>query len=219
MKKVLTVIIVVIVILLLKVSITFTINELVIQKEKKEDYDTSLVNSLYILNVIERYVAYYNHGNLLYQKGQYKEAEEKYQQALRKNPPSSRTCDIQINLTLAKVKQIDMSNPEKALEELKKARSVLYENHCADAKDDSGESQEAEELEEEIKEKEKELGGSGEEDPNEKDPEGKEEEEKENGKEKEIEEKLKENRQDANENRQDVMQYFEDSEFYLGDPW
>lgn len=36
MKKVLTVIIVVIVILLLKVSITFTINELVIQKEKKK---------------------------------------------------------------------------------------------------------------------------------------------------------------------------------------
>lgn len=220
MKRFLKIIIVFILILLAKVSITFTINELVIQEYQKENYDTSLINSLYTLNLIEPYIAYYNHGNFLYQKEQYQEAQEKYQIALNNHPPSSRVCNIQINLTLSKVKQIDMSNPEKALEQLKNARNTLYENHCADAKDDSGESEQAEQLKEEIKELEKQLGGSGEEqDPNEKDPE-KDEKEKENQKEKEIEEKLKENRKEANENRQDTMNAYDDVDYsYHGNPW
>lgn len=218
MKKIIKIIIVILLIFLLKVSTTFTINEIMIRKYYNGNFNTSLIKYLYFINITEPYIAYYNHGNLLYQNEQYKKAEEKFQAALKHNPTDSRVCDIQINLTLAKVKQIDINNPEQALKELKKARNILYENHCADAKDDSGKSKEAEELEEEIKEIEKQLGGSDEnEEPNEQEE---EENEGEKEKEKEIEEKLKENRQDANENRQDNMNNYGEVDYsYHGNVW
>lgn len=223
MKNIIRISIVIILILLLKVSISFTINEIVITNYEKENYNTSLAEKLYILNYNEPYIAYYNHGNLLYKQEQYKEAELKYAEALNKRPPESRVCDIQINLSLAKVKQIDMSDSEKALEKLKEARNILYENHCAAAKDDSGKSEEAEELENEIKELEKQLGGSEEEEENNgEEEEENPEEEQENEKEKEVEEKIKENRQDANEGRQESLQYFDPNGVdysYNGDPW
>lgn len=203
-------------IFLLKIVSTVTINELVIKEYQNNNYDTKLVKTLYVLNFYQPYIAYYNHGNLLYKSDNYQEAEEKYQTALKKNPPSSKVCDIEINLSLSKIKQIDFSDLESAKNSLKEARNILYEHHCADEKDDSGKSSEAEELEKQIKELEKQLGSSTEEqEPNEKEP----QEEKEKEKEQEIEEKLKENRQEANGSRQDKLNYYENHEFYYGTPW
>ena len=67
MRKVLTFIYLFILIVFLKLVITFVINEMYISKYNKGDYDKNLVKSLFVLNFSERYIAYYNYGNLLYQ--------------------------------------------------------------------------------------------------------------------------------------------------------
>ena len=54
-------------ILFLKFFSTFFINQIIIKDYYQQKYDTSLVESLYIANISEPYINYYNHGNLLYQ--------------------------------------------------------------------------------------------------------------------------------------------------------
>ncbi len=222
MKKVVYILIIITTLLLVKVSVSFTMNEIIIKNYNNGNDNNNLVEKLYILNYPEPYIAYYNHGTILYTKGLYIEAEEKFKTALNKRPPQDRVCDIQINLVLSQIQQIDMTDSENALKKLKVARNILYENHCANPKDDSGKSEGAEQLEEEIKELEKELGGSGEEEENNNNQENNEENNNENDKEQELEQKLKENRQDANENRQETLQYFDPNDpgySYTEKPW
>jgi len=165
MKKIIKLIIAIGILLFFKVLLSFTINEISISNYRKENYDTSLLQILYFLNINEPYIAYYNHGNILYQQEKYEDAIEKYTMALEKNPPKKRVCNIQINLVLAHVKTIDFQKKETALKQLKNARQILYNHHCADPNDLSGDSKESEELEEELKKIEKEMGGE-EEEPN-----------------------------------------------------
>jgi len=150
MKKIIKLIIAIGILLFFKVLLSFTINEISISNYRKENYDTSLLQILYFLNINEPYIAYYNHGNILYQQEKYEDAIEKYTMALEKNPPKKRVCNIQINLVLAHVKTIDFQKKETALKQLKNARQILYNHHCADPNDLSGDSKESEELEEEL---------------------------------------------------------------------
>lgn len=221
MKKIIKLIIAIGILLFFKVLLSFTINEISISNYRKENYDTSLLQILYFLNINEPYIAYYNHGNILYQQEKYEDAIEKYTMALEKNPPKKRVCNIQINLVLAHVKTIDFQKKETALKQLKNARQILYNHHCADPNDLSGDSKESEELEEELKKIEKEMGGE-EEDPNGGSGNKKEENETpENKKEKEAEEKLKEQRKEANGSRQETIeQYKNETEYgYFGKRW
>lgn len=111
----------------------------------------TLVKALYLFNFNQPYIAYYNDGNILYKTEKYDQAIKKYQKALTKNPPQKRVCDIRINLSLAIIKKIDYTNYETAFNELEEAKNNLYNNNCASATDSSGNSQDAEKLEEEIK--------------------------------------------------------------------
>ncbi len=222
MKKIMKISIIISILIFLKVFSSFIINEISISNYYKGNYDTAPMKVLYLLNVNEPYIVYYNHGNILYQQEKYEEAIEKYSNALEKNPPKKRVCDIQINLALSQVKTIDFKDKETALKQLKNTRQVLYNNHCADPNDSSGESKEAEELEEEIKEIEKEMGGE-EEDPNSggKDNDGKDNNKPDDQKDKETEEKLKEQRKEANGSRQETIdQYKNKTDYgYFGKRW
>lgn len=206
-------------ILFLKFFSTFFINQIIIKDYSQQKYDTNLVESLYIANISEPYISYYNHGNLLYQTKEYQKAIDKYKIALKKNPPKEKVCDIEINLSITIIATIDVNNTEDALSKLKEARNVLYENNCANKNDNNGNSEKAENLKEEIKKLEEQLKSN----TNKNDPKEEEENKKPDEKEeKNIEEELKENRQKANQNRQDQLQYFENSingSYYYGKTW
>lgn len=132
-------------------------NEVIIMLYDKGTYSNILIKNLYILNINEPYIAYYNNGNINYQKKEYDKAIDNYNKALKNNPPEKKVCKIRINTSLAIINNIKVTDKELVLEELKKARSYLYENDCAHEQDDNGKSKDAEQLEEEIKELERQV--------------------------------------------------------------
>lgn len=132
-------------------------NEVIIMLYNKGKYSETLVKNLYFLNLNEPYIAYYNNGNINYQKQEYDKAIDNYNLSLTKNPPEKKVCSIRINISLATIKNIKVTDKELVLAELRKARSYLYENDCAHEQDDNGKSKEAEELEQEIKELERQI--------------------------------------------------------------
>lgn len=134
-------------ILFLNTLYTYLLNESFIAENKKGIYNEKKIEKLKTRKTLEDYIANYNEGNMYFQKGEYEKARKSYEEALQKNPPKRRVCDIEINLSLTYVKQA--TNNEEEI--LKKARETLYLNHCADEKDKSGISMDAENLEEEIK--------------------------------------------------------------------
>lgn len=164
MKKFLIIITIIIFIILLKFGLTFTLNEIIIKDYQNNRYDNNLINTLYLINLNEPYIVYYNHGNILYKEEQYNEAISKYEKALNKHPAEDRVCDIRINLSLSYIKTIDENNKTSALSTLNKAKNILYEDECASINDDNGKSEVAEKLEEEIKALEEKL--KEDEDPN-----------------------------------------------------
>ena len=151
MKKILKIIFIILLIILIKFIYSFTINEIIIFNYNKKIYNTSLIKTLYILNFNQPYIAYYNEGNILYNKENYKEAINKYNKAISKNPPQDKVCDVRINLSLSIIKNITSNDYKTVYNELEKAKNNLYNNNCANPIDNSGYSPDAEKLEEEIK--------------------------------------------------------------------
>ncbi len=158
MRKLLTFIYLFILIVFLKLVITFVINEMYISKYNKGDYDKNLVKSLFVLNFSERYIAYYNYGNLLYQIGYYEDAISEYNKALELKIPEDRVCDVRINLSLSMTNMInDNMSAEEQIKLLEEAQEVLYEDDCADPNGGGGSSSDAEELDEKLQEKQDEI--------------------------------------------------------------
>lgn len=220
MRKVLTFIYLFILIVFLKLVITFVINEMYISKYNKGNYDKNLVKSLFVLNFSERYIAYYNYGNLLYQIGYYEDAINEYNKALKLKVPEDRVCDVRINLSLSMTNMInDNMSSEEQIKLLEEAQEVLYEDDCAQPNGGGGSSSDAEELDEKLEEKQDELEeGQGEEDENNKGD--KTDEEKEEDKKKHDE--LEDRNDSANESRQeelDEMEDYDDYEYYNGKKW
>ena len=151
MRKAIKIILVIAIVILVKLVFSFKVNKIIIKNYKNNKYNYKLVKSLYFINYPESYIAYYNHGNILYRKEQYDEAVEKFKKAIEKKPPEKRICDVRVNLSLAMVKSIreDMKDDD-IVNTLVKARDNLYENECAHPNDDNGKSKDAEKLEEEI---------------------------------------------------------------------
>ena len=221
MRKVLTFIYLFILIVFLKLFITFVINEMYISKYNKGDYYKNLVKSLFVLNFSERYIAYYNYGNLLYQIGYFEDAINEYNKALELKVPEDRVCDIRINLSIATLStMMDDMECEEKYEIYEKALDILYTNGCAEEDDDTGISESAEKLEEEIlrlyaEEKAicEQQGSSGKDDD-------KTDEEKEEDQKKHDE--LEDRNDSANESRQeelDEMEDYDDYEYYNGKKW
>ena len=109
-----------------------------------------LIKTLYIFNINQPYIVYYNEGNILFKKEEYSEAINKYEKALNKHPNKKRVCDIRINMSLAKIKNIKKDDKKEIYDLLEDAKTTIYNDGCANKDDDNGYSQEAEKLEKEI---------------------------------------------------------------------
>ena len=219
MKKILTIIFIILAIILTKLVLYFAINELIIFNYNNHIYNDSLIKVLYPLNYNQSYIAYYNEGNIMYRKGKYEEAINKYKKALDKKPPKKKVCDVRINLSLAMVYNITSTDKDEIYNELEKAKNVLYENHCADSEDNSGYSQDAEQLEEEIKELQEKLNEQNNDQPDQPDDNTDPEPEEDYS---DIEEQLAELERESNENRQENMtsyEYMGNYEYYDGKKW
>lgn len=122
-KKVLLIIIFITVILFLKIGLKIAINYLFIKDypEKDQEYRVQLIS---FINLYEPYIAPYNYGNYLYQKGLYTEAYNKYLDSLSHNIPTNRICKVHINagLTLMKLSEFE-TDDEKAIELLERANN------------------------------------------------------------------------------------------------
>ena len=151
------------VILAILLGVRFILNSLFLKEYREGSLEESKMEMLLKLNFPERYVPYYNLGNIAYEKGDYDEAIAHYEDALKRKPgfyKEERNCRVRVNLALAMVKQIDLSDlsTEKkintVIKQLQAARTVLTEDGCANPKVGvyDGHSEEAEQLKKEIDE-------------------------------------------------------------------
>ena len=144
-------------------SIRYARNEQFIQEYESGSYDTAGEESLMKRGTFDSYVPYYNVANARYQEGRFEEAAGLYRQALEKGCPADRECAVRINLAMSLCQQIDFDALDtaqqirEAISQLEAARSVLIEGGFAAEEDDSGTSQEAEELKRDIENKIREL--------------------------------------------------------------
>ena len=218
MKKAAIITTIILFLLLLKFLFTFIINEVVIVSYNQGVYQEDLISLLEKANWQQPYIVYYNRGNIYHKKKQYNDAIDDYEKALKKNPPIEKKCDIRINMTISMIERINTNKKSEYIKALEEAKENLYKDHCADSSDDSGESEEAEQLEDEINEQLDELKnnnssseGEETEDPN------KETEEEQN-----IEAQLEEINKDANISRQNDLQTYENLgnyQYYSGKNW
>ena len=219
MKKLLKILTIIFLVLFIKFSFTYTINEIIIYNYKNNNYNTKIIKLLYLFNFYQKYIVYYNEGNILYKTNNYEDAIKKYEIALNKKPPENKICDIRINLSLSIIKNINGDNKTEILDNLNKAKNNLYENNCANPIDDSGKSKDAEQLEEEIKQLEKQIKNNTNSNSSNNEP---EESSPNNEDYTEIEEQLKENEQKSNANRQDELNIYENmgkNDYYTGKRW
>lgn len=137
MQKVIQIMIIICFVILLKLAMTFIANLNLIDKYKRNIYETSGGNVLYFLNYPESYIAYYNNGNLNYKNGEYEKSITLYREALKLDHPlDDRDCSIKINLALAMLHTFDLedltiSKVNEILKKLDEADEVLLEAGCA----------------------------------------------------------------------------------------
>lgn len=219
MKKVIKYLVIIISIILVKLLISFGINEIIINNYNNGIYDKDLIKLLYFLNYPESYIVYYNDGNIAYKKGEYETAVKKYEKSLGKNPPQNRICDIRINLSLALIGQVGLTNKDDDIKKLEDAKNNLYQDNCASATNSSGSSEDAEKLEDEINELEQQIKNN--ETNSDSQNNGRNDEEKEEDY-SDIEQKLKDKEKNAQSSRQGEMSDYEnmdDYSYYGGKTW
>lgn len=213
-------------------------NGIIVYCYKNANY-TMIVEPLMVFNWNEPYIAYYNKGNICYQKENYLDAIEAYNMALKKNPPEEKECAIRINIALTMLATIKDSyqNPtyvDECLTVLYEAREVLLENGCATAEGE-GHSKKAEQLREEIEAMINELEQKQSESEDQKESDSTEETEasteevteeetteeetteekqqEEDSSEEDIEKKMKERQSKANKERQENLQQHNEFDF------
>lgn len=147
---------------LLKFAFTYFYNEWV--KSKYNDgYYKENFSLLENMNFTERYIVYYNNGNVFYKQRNYQDAIANYEIALEMDPPEEddRDCQIRINLALAKLALLpeEPANEEEldeTINVLKECLDILSEHECA-TEDGDGHNNRAQRLYDEIKQRLDEL--------------------------------------------------------------
>ena len=193
-----------------KLAFTYIGNEVIIAKYNDGDYKTD-TDVLLIANLIQPYIAHYNMGNIHYQNGKYEEAIKEYKEALSLEPGKDDECDVRINLALAIIKTLPEEynapeNVESSINILKDAKEVLIEDGCA-AQNGDGHNETAQKLKEEIDKMLEELsnntsepnGGGGQDKPDDDD----DDDDDDNKRENKIQERLREEQNDAYKQRID----------------
>ncbi len=193
-----------------KLSFDFIYNAVVLYQYDRQNYSVTEEPILFF-NCYQPYVAPYNEGNLLYQRGDYVEAVDAYREALLANPPKKKECSIRINMALAMLATLDESydmpeNVENSIILLESARDVLLEDDCA-TEDGDGHSETAETLKQEIEDEIERLEQMTEKEEDKPDDEDKPDEPDtpEDEKEQELKEELQEKQENAYNERQEGL--------------
>lgn len=167
-------------------------------------------------------ITHYNHGNDLYQKGDYDGAIKSYTKALKWNPPENKECSIRINLVLAMLAKIDENDDvQNIIKELKEAREVLCENGCANENDNLGHSDKAEQLKSDIDDMLNQLQNNEIDEDSQDETEDEQEDEVKENLDK-LKEQLEEIQKESREARQEEMDFIRSStdyEYYSGKRW
>lgn len=154
-RKLIIVINVILILIALKFVYNIVINNILITKYNDNEYNEDYGKALTFINFLQRYVANYNYGNILYKNAKYEEAIEEYKKALNEIVPKEKECSIRINYALAicKTVQVDEEDSESiknAINTYESAIDILTENGCANKNDDNGHSKKAEQLKKDI---------------------------------------------------------------------
>ena len=153
-KKILKIICVILIFIFLKLLFNIIFNNFIIKNYNKGKYLENQSSILVNINYFQKYIAYYNYGNILYKNGKYEKAIDEYKKALQKNIPQNKECKIRINYALAICKTVNVDESEKesienAIKTYESAIDILVENGCA-SKDNKGHSEIAENLKKDI---------------------------------------------------------------------
>ncbi len=153
-KKILKIICVILIFIFLKLLFNIIFNNFIIKNYNKGKYLENQSSILVNINYFQKYIAYYNYGNILYKNGKYEKAIDEYKKALQKNIPQNKECKIRINYALAICKTVNVDESEKesienAIKTYESAIDILVENGCA-SKDNEGHSEIAENLKKDI---------------------------------------------------------------------
>ncbi len=227
-KKLVIILFILVAIVTLKFCATYAINENMITKYKGRDYSFINGRPLYFLNISEKYIAYYNNGNLYFQNEDFEKAVEAYREALRlRHPKNGRDCKIRINLVLAMLRTFDLENLDEKkindiLQILSEAKEILIENGCANRYDRKGHSEEAEVIKKEIEDLEKMLNNKLKQMQNKEDENNnpKKEDKPQDQQGQSIENKLREFQEKANEQREyKIDNNYHNFEYYKGQSW
>ncbi len=214
--RIINIVSVVLLIIALFLGVRYIINGVFLIKYNHGDYSPGSQEFLQLVNIPEGYLPYYNAGNAYYKLEDYDKAIDNYKAALESHPTEKKECDIRVNLALAMLHKIDFDNlnTEKqkanAVRTLQSARNILCEKGCADPYGTDGHDPEAEQLKQDIDKMLEELDAEPQppEDSEEQQQNsggGESEEKKKSKREKELEEKLDEQKQDAMEERQETQ--------------
>lgn len=154
-RKIWIVILIITIIIILKLLYNSLTNSILINKYNEGQYLENYAKALTQFNLTQKYVANYNYGNILYQKGEYKKAIEEYKKALEGIVPKYKECDIRINYTLSMCNTVNVDEKsqdsiKKAIGVYKEAIDVITENGCANKNDNNGHNQKAEQLKKDI---------------------------------------------------------------------
>lgn len=150
------------------------------------------------------YIKDYNDGNKLYKDGNFQKAIEMYSKALEKIIPTKKECDVRVNEALAycKTVQIDTKTAkneeiQKAIETYETAINVLTQKNCDQHND------EAKQLKMDIEEEIDKLKKNNNTTEDEKDEKKEEEQKNEKRETKDIEEKIKEIKENATKDKRE----------------
>lgn len=154
-RKIWIVILNIMIVIIVKLLYNSITNTIIITNYSEGKYLESYAKALTQFNVTQKYVANYNYGNILYQKGEYKKAIEEYKKALEGIVPKYKECDIRINYTLSMCNTVNVDEKsqdsiKQAIGVYKEAIDVITENGCANKNDNNGHSQKAEQLKKDI---------------------------------------------------------------------
>lgn len=154
-KNILITLYVILICITIKFAYNIVINSILISKYEEGEFSEGLAKGITKFNFPQKYVANYNYGNILYQKGEYEKAIEEYKKALNVSVPTYKECSIRINYALAicKTVNVDETNEQsikQAIKTYELAIDVLAEDGCANKNNDNGHSQEAEKLKKDI---------------------------------------------------------------------
>lgn len=154
-RKIVIVIYIILILISFKLLYNIGTNSRLINKYNNGEYTDNLARNLTYFNFLQRYVANYNYGNILYQKGEYESAIEEYKKALKGIVPKYKECNIRINYALAicqtvNVNEKNQDSIKNAIKTYETAIEVLTEDGCANKTNNKGHSQKAEQLKKDI---------------------------------------------------------------------